>query len=171
MTKNRILNISLFFGLTAGLLCFIYFLIMYFSLDDPLANRRPDLGLNIIMIGAAIWYFRRKNNGYIHFYQGFSVGFLTNLIAALLSGILIFLFLQFVDYKPFETWLANSKQMLIEDRPRSQELMDEKTYQALLKSFDNKSAALIILDELVFKQLAVIAVTLFSMGFRKIKQN
>lgn len=167
--RKEIYRMSLLFGLIAGLACFLFFIVMYFMQDNPLSLRRPDLGINIILAGAAIWYYKRKNGGYLHFYEGFSIGFLTNLIGALLTGILIFLFLQFIDIQPFENWMSESKQMLIDDRERSKDLMNEETYQALLKSFDNKKPSVIILDELFFKQLAIIAISLLSMAMRKIK--
>ena len=166
---NPIVRKSLTFGSIAGGVCFLFFLVMYFLNPNPLALRRPDLGINIIFIGVAIWYYKRENGGYLHFYEGFSLGFLTNIIAALLTGVLIFLFLQYVDVRPFEEWTAWSKNLLLTDRERSKELMNEQTFQQLLKSFEEKSPAVIIGDELIFKQIAIVACTLFSMGMRKIK--
>ena len=107
----------------------------------------------------------------MHFYEGFSVGFLTNLIAALLSGILIFVFLQFIDIHPFTTWMEESKQMLLNDRERSKDIMSEEMFQTLIKSFDGKSPSMIIFDELIYKQIAIVAITVFSMAMRKIKPN
>lgn len=89
---NPIVRKSLIFGSIAGGVCFLFFLVMYFLNPNPLALRRPDLGINIIFIGVAIWYYKRENGGYLHFYEGFSLGFLTNIIAALLTGVLIFYF-------------------------------------------------------------------------------
>ena len=103
---NPIVRKSLIFGSIAGGVCFLFFLVMYFLNPNPLALRRPDLGINIIFIGVVIWYYKRENGGYLHFYEGFSLGFLTNIIAALLTGVLIFLFLQYVDVRPFEEWTA-----------------------------------------------------------------
>jgi uncharacterized membrane protein len=166
---SPIVKKSLIFGSIAGVLCFLFFLVMYSMQPNPLALRRPDLGINIIMIGAAIWYFKRDRGGYLHFYEGFSLGFLTNIIAALFTGVLIFLFLQYVDRVPFQEWMEAGKLLLVQDRERSKDLMNEETYQQLLRSFDQKTPAVIIGDELIFKQLAVIACTLFSMAMRKIK--
>ena len=171
MTKKRIFRTSFIFGGLAGVLCFVFFLIMYLMVDNPLSMRRPDLGLNMIMIGTGIWFFKKESGGYLHFYEGVSVGFLINLFAALLTGILIFLFLHFVDMQPFTTWMAEGKQMLLNDRERSKEIMSEEMFQTMLKSFDNKNLSMIILDELIFKQISIVAITLFTMAMRKIKPN
>ena len=95
MKRQQIFRYSITFGLLAGLGCFLFFVAMYFTKSDPLSLRRPDIGINIILIWAAIWYFKRNNGGYLHFYEGFSIGFLTNIIAALVSGILVYLFIEF----------------------------------------------------------------------------
>ncbi|WP_367914991.1 DUF4199 domain-containing protein [Leadbetterella sp. DM7] len=166
---NRLVKNALIFGTIAGVTCFLFFLVLYGMSDNPLSLRRPDLGINIIFIGSAIWYYKRSNNGYLHFYEGFSIGFLTNILAALITGVLIFLFLQFIDGQPLERWMTESRQMLIADRARSKDLMSEETFQTLLDSFGKKRPSVVIGDELLYKQLAVVAVTLFSMAMRKIK--
>lgn len=171
MNRKIVLRYSVIFGLISGFVSFLFFLAMYFSIENPLNSRRPDIGISIIFIAAAIWYYRRSRGGFLHFYEGFSIGFLTNIISALLTGILLYLFVTIIDGAPFDQWLEGSKQMLINDRERSKELMNEETYQNLLKSFEVRNPSVIIFDELMFKQLAIIAVSLLSMALRKLKPS
>lgn len=165
--KKLIFRFSLIFGSLAGLSCFLFFLAMYFSSDNPLSLRRPDIGFNIIFILVAIWYFKRYRGGYLHFYEGFSVGFLTNIIGALVSGILIYLFIEFVDIKPFTTWLMQGKMLLLKQKDTFGKIMSDESFRRQLLSFDNGKTWQILLDELMFKQLAIVFISLVSMVMRK----
>ncbi len=165
--KNLTLRFSLIFGSLAGLSCFIFFLALYFGFDNPLGLRRPDIGFNIIFILVSIWYFKRYRGGYLHFYEGFSVGFLTNLIAAFISGILIYLFIELIDMKPFTTWIFEGKMLLLKQKDTFGKILNDESYRRQLLSFDNAKPYQIILDELMFKQLSIVAISLASMIMRR----
>ena len=170
MNKRLILNYALTFGILAGLGCFLFFLAMYFTQNNPLNFRRPDIGINIILIWAAIWYYKRYNGGYLHFYEGFSIGFLTNLIAALTSGILVFLFIKIVDPNPFLVWISEAKSFLIKERGTLKNILDDANFRRQLASLSNSKPYQIILDDLMFKQIAIIPISLLSMAMRKINK-
>jgi hypothetical protein len=121
------------------------------------------------MIWAAIWYFKRNNGGYLHFYEAFSVGFLTNIIGALISGVLVYLFIEFIDAKPFNEWMLHGKALLLKDREMFEKMLNEKSYQQSLLSFETQKHSVIITDDLLFKQVAVVAISLFGMAMRKLK--
>lgn len=169
MKRNQILKYSLFFGSIAGFACFLFFWGLYATKTNPLALRRPDIGINIIMIWAAIWYFKRFNGGYLHFYEAFSIGFLTNIIAALVSGVLVYLFIEYVDAKPFVEWMMHGKALLLKDKELFEKMLNEKSYQQSLLSFDTQKHSVIITDDLIFKQIAIVAISLLGMAMRKIK--
>lgn len=165
--KKLIFRFSLIFGGLAGLSCFLFFLAMYWSNSNPLGMRRPDIGFNIIFILVAIWYFKRYRGGYLHFYEGFSVGFLTNVIGALVSGILIYLFLELVDMRPYTVWLMEGKKLLLSQKETFGKIMSDESFREQLLSFDKTRTWQVILDELMFKQLAIIFISLISMVMRK----
>lgn len=165
--KKKIIKLSLFWGIIAGLVCFVFFLLMYAVDDNPLIKKRPDIGINILFIFLAIWIFKRRRNGYLHFYEGFSIGFLTNLIAALFSGVAIYLFLNFYDLQPYLNWNSYSKQFLIEQKEALDSVINEETFKLQLKSFDEIKPYRVILDDLMFKQFAIVAIMLISMALRK----
>jgi hypothetical protein len=157
------------FGSLAGVACFLFFLAMYATKSNPLALRRPDIGINIIMIWASIWYFKRNNGGFLHFYEAFSIGFLTNILAALISGLLVYLFIEFIDNKPFIEWMAHGKALLLKDKELFEKMLNEKSYRQSLLSFDTQKHSVIITDDLIFKQIAIVAISLFGMSMRKLK--
>ncbi|OYU66792.1 MAG: hypothetical protein CFE22_07460 [Cytophagaceae bacterium BCCC1] len=168
MKRKQILNYALIFGSLAGVACFLFFLAMYSTKPNPLALRRPDIGINVIMIWASIWYFKRNNGGYLHFYEAFSIGFLTNIIGALISGILVYLFIEFIDDKPFIDWMIHGKSLLLKDKEMFEKILNEKSYRQSLISFDTQKHSVIITDDLLFKQIAIVAISLFGMSMRKL---
>ena len=169
MNNKAILRYSLFYGSLAAISCLIFFISLYFVNGNPLMFKRPDIGFNIIFIWFAIWNFRRHNGGTLHFYEGFSVGFLTNMIAALITGISIYLYLVFIDIQPLSNWIASSKQVLIDQKATFSIILDERNYQAQLESLSNAKPYQVILDELMFKQFAIIAITLLTMILRRLE--
>jgi Protein of unknown function (DUF4199) len=166
--RNQIFKYSITFGLIAGIACFLFFLAMYSMKSNPLSLRRPDIGINIIMIWAAIWYFKRNNGGFLHFYEGFSIGFLTNIIAALISGVLIFLFVEIVDKQPFITWIIEGKALMLREKETFAKILNDDNFRRGLLSLEKSKPSTIIYDDLMFKQFAIIPISLFSMAMRKL---
>jgi hypothetical protein len=167
--RKIIFRQSLIFGSIIGISCFSFFLAMYFVMPNPMKMKRGDIGINIILIWASIWYFKRFRGGVLHFYEAFSIGFLTNLIGALLTGIFIYIFVKYIDSQPFEVWIAESKSFLISQKKNLEVIIDEKNIQRQLVSLTNAGPSTIITDDLMFKQLAIIPISLMSMAMRKIK--
>lgn len=168
---RKVLKISLFYGLLAGTLYFLFFLLMYFMIDNPLANKTAPLGLQVIIVLFAVWYFKRKNEGYLHFYEGFTIGFTGNLLAALLSGFLIFGFLEIVDATPFQTWISESISFLVSDRASKKEIMSDETFEKMLESLKNSSTSSVIFDRLMASFWAIFPIGLFCMAMRKVKPS
>lgn len=167
--KQKIFKTSLFYGLIAGVLCFVFFIALYFSSSNPLGLRRPDIGFNILFIFLAIFMFRKSNDGVLHFYEGFSIGFLTNLIAATTTGLLIYLFIELIDEQPLKEWMQAGIDFVTREKESlsKSEVLDEENFKLQIASFENAKPYQIFLDEIMFKQLCIIAISLISMALRK----
>ena len=166
---NKIVKFSLIFGLLAGVLYFAFFLMMYAFIDNPLYDKASPLGLQMIIVLFAIWYFKRKQNTYLHFYEGFSIGVLSNFLAALISGVLIWAFLQFIDIRPFDTWISESVNFLMKDRADKKDLMSDETFQNMITSIQNSKPSTLILDRIIASFWLVFPIGLFTMVLRKIR--
>ncbi len=166
--KKIILRQSLIFGLLAGFSCFLFFITMYNLKSNPLNFRRADIGINIILIWAAIWYFKRNRGGYLHFYEAFSIGFLTNLFAAIISGILVYVFIEFYDKTPFNVWIFEGKALMLKEKETFSRILNDETFRKQIISFDSLKTYQIITDELMFKQIAIVPISLISMAMRKL---
>ncbi len=171
MQKRKIFKYSLIFGSLTALACLLFFIANYFINGNPLYLRRPDLGFNLLFIFLGVWFYKRSEGGYLHFYEGFSIGFLTNLIAALIVGICLYFFIQLVDNEPFTKLISTSKAQMLSQKEvfLKAKTFTEESFDAQIKSFDNARPSQLILDELMFKQIAIVAIGIISMALRKIK--
>jgi hypothetical protein len=166
---RKVLNLSLFFGALAGVLYFLFFVLMYFTIPNPLANKMAPLGLQLIIVLFGIWYYKKINETYLHFYEGFTIGFVGNLLAALLSGLLIYGFVELIDMTPFTTWISESVSFLLGDRESKKEIMSDETFERMLESVSNSKTTSIIFDRLMASFWVIFPIGLFSMALRKIK--
>lgn len=157
------------FGLIAGAIYFLFFIMMYFMIDNPLKEKRDPFILQLIIIFYSVWLYKKKQAGYLHFYEGISIGILGNLLAALLSGILLWVFIEWVDIKPFETWITESKVFLIEDRPNKLDVMSDEQFDLLLKSLDKTTPVSIILDRIMYSFWGILFILPYAIVMRKVK--
>ncbi|MES2732178.1 MAG: DUF4199 domain-containing protein [Bacteroidota bacterium] len=114
--KHAILKVAFFFGLVSGGVAFTFFLFLYWKATDPLNNGRllMDCLSGLLFVIAALLYFRKViRGGWLHFWEALSIGFLTNLLSALVSAVLILLFITKVDTSVLPTHLHQLEQMLL----------------------------------------------------------
>lgn len=168
MKRKAIIKQGLLFGGLAGLACILFFIGLYLTVPHPLLKRRPDIGLSAIMIWAGMWYFKRFQGGFLHFYEGISIGFLINIIGALITGLFLYFFVTYIDATVFTDWITQSKAVLIKDKDNFVKIMNEDNFKRQLISLENSKPYNLILDELMFKQLAIIPITLLTLILRKI---
>lgn len=164
---KRYLPYAFLHGGLAALCCILFFVLLYVSSDNPLNERRPDLGFNILFIFTSIYFFRRRNKGVLHFYEGFSVGFLTNMVAILVTGSFMYIFIKFIDFQPFQTWIDSSIAFLNDQKEALSTILNEENFKRQQASLSNSKPYQLFLDELFFKQIAIVAITLTSMALRK----
>lgn len=165
--KKLLLKYTLIYGSLAALSCILFFLGLYYTNPNPLANRRPDIGFNIMFIIVSLYYFKKNRGGYMQFYEGFSVGFLVNIFAALLTGLFLYIFIEFIDYQPFQTWIDEGKKMLISQKETFIKIMNKETFQRQLEGLDKAKTYQLILDDLMFKQFSIVAISLLSIVMRR----
>lgn len=175
IVKNRIIRSALIYGSIAAAICIIVAMLQYYGLHKSPFGRykAPAFGINIIFIVVAVWTYRANNGGVLTFTEGFSVGFMTNLFAALLTALFFFIFVQYIDSQ----WGNNQSIMLWvnENIVGIEKIKDAhiknfglKEYEDLLKQAKEvPSAGFVFLDELGKKQICIIAVTVISIIFRR----
>lgn len=165
--KKLLLRYTLIYGSLTAAVCLLFFVGMYYVSPNPLGVRRPDIGFNILFIFLSIAFFRRQRGGYLHFYEGVSIGFLVNLLGAVLTGIGIYLFVVFYDSTPLTTWTAEGIKEMYNNRETFDKILDKNNFDRTIVSLKNVKPYQLLLDEIMFKQFAVIPITLISMALRR----
>jgi hypothetical protein len=124
------------FGLAAGVLCIVAFLLMFYMGNEPVSMVLIfGYIISPLFIFLGIKHFREVyNQGNLYFGQGMTVGFFVYSIMAMVSAVFIFLFLNF-NPETFETFRAMNLALLDEKKEvliaqLSQESFDD-TYESI----------------------------------------
>jgi hypothetical protein len=98
---NPVYSISIRYGGIASILSILLFLILYYSGQNPLlipAFLDFRILLFPIFLVFSIRDFKENhNNGFLHFWQGFSIGYLIILIIALIMALFLLIFGAWVE--------------------------------------------------------------------------
>ncbi|MFD1140613.1 DUF4199 domain-containing protein [Larkinella insperata] len=168
--NHPLLKLPILFGLVAGVLCFIYFLVLYWLGITPLGNVRvPDFGFQIIMMVSAVWYYRKHiGKGFLHLWEALTICYVVNTVGALLTAWLIYLFINYVDYKVFTQYLADMRQLIVSTKGHLVESLGQAEYLKMLKNVDTITPETLVGDEISKKTvLAVLPVLIISLLFRR----
>jgi hypothetical protein len=168
--NNPLLKLPLLAGLMTGVLCFFYFLALYALGVPALGNIRVlDYGIHIIMIVATVWYYRKNvRHGWLHFWEGLTIGYVLNTVAALVTGWLIYFFITQVDPGVFVEYVTNSKKLLLDGKAQITDQFGPETFQDQWRKVAQMEPEVLITDELTKKTaLAVLPVLIISLIFRK----
>lgn len=166
--NKPLLKIPLLFGLVAGLVCFLFFLIVQ-NLDKfSSTSRLLDVGFFSILIAAACWYYRKNiGKGYMHMWEGISIGYVVWLTGALFCGYLTSLFFYF-----FPNSLLHYKnilrQSLLTNKEEAVKVWGKELYDQKIADIDLLEPSSFIFDEFRFTLLLIVmAVLLIALIFRK----
>ena len=168
--NHPLLKIPFLAGLTAGVLCFVYFLALYALNVPALGNIRVlDFGIHIILMIAAVWYYRKYvGHGMLHLWEGITICYVLNTIAALITGWLIYFFVTQVDPGVFAEYVVNSKKLLLEGKKQLTDQFGPETFTQQWEKVSTMTPAVLLPDEMTKKTaLAVLPVLIISLIFRK----
>ncbi|WP_266364565.1 DUF4199 domain-containing protein [Tellurirhabdus rosea] len=167
---HPLLKWAMISGLITGVLSFGYFLALYALDIMPLGNKRtPDFGINIIMMIATVWYYRRRvGKGLLHLWEGLSICYVLNTVAAIITGWLIYFFVEQIDPSVFTDYLAEIKNLILSRKGQITKEMGAAQYSRVLQDVNKIRPADLITDEVSKKTvLAVLPVLIISLIFRK----
>lgn len=172
--NKPLLKIPLSFGILTGLLAFGYFLALYLIGVSPLGNiRTPDFGIHIIMVCYACWYYRKNyGQGWLHLWEGLTIGYVINMVAAFITGWLIYFFVVYYDPQVFVNYLNDMQNLLTGRKAELVEQIGEEEFRVLLTKVKENEPSTLITDEISKKfMLGIIPILLVSLFFRKQKPN
>lgn len=172
---KKAINYALKYGALAAVICMAVAMIQYYGLEKSPFGRykAPAFGINIIFILVATWSYRANNAGILSFTEGFTVGFLTNLFASIITAFCFYVFVEWIDV-PF----GKNQAILywVDENIRSVERIKlthihnfgQKEYDSLLlQAKIIPTAGQVFIDEIVKKQLCIVGVSIISIIFRR----
>lgn len=170
MLKSRIIRHSLYYGAIAAAICIVVALIQFYGIHkSPFGRYKlPAFGINVLFILIAIWTYRATNRGVLSFTEGFSVGFLTNLFAAIITATFYFLFLLIAGDEAIMLWVKENVEAIMKIKDSHIKNFGLADFNNLLSQAKQiPSAGYVFLDEIAKKQLCIVAVTVISLIFRR----
>lgn len=168
--NHPLLKIPLLAGLATGVLCFFYFLGLYTVGMPALGTIRVlDYGIHIIVLVATVWYYRKNiGQGHLHLWEGLTIGYVLNTVAALVTGWLIYLFVSYVDPAVWVEYVASSKKLVLDGKKQIIDQFGPETFNEQWAKVSTMQPGVLLPDELTKKTaLAVLPVLIISLIFRK----
>ena len=165
-----LLKVSMVFGVITGLLAFIFFLALYLLRLEPLSNIRVlDMGIFIILISGACWYYRKNvGKGLLHLWEALTIGYVVLCVAAIINGWLIYLFVSYVDSSVFTDYISAGLHLLDQDRKTQLSYLTEPEFIKMYKEVQDNKPSIIIKNEIVQKFiLGIIPILVISLIFRR----
>jgi len=138
--KNPFLKAAVLFGVAAGVVCFLYLVILYAFGANPFGRYKyMYLGLYAAFFGGALWFFRFKlNNGMLTTGKALGIGLLLNVTASFVYGVLLYLWMLMPQFNVIERHqlaleeLQKSNIAFIEQQMKtSEEMEDLQAYENL----------------------------------------
>ena len=169
MKIPALLRVPFVFGAAAGALCFAFFVALHLLGVVPVETKRfLDFGFYIIMMAACNWYYRKKiGNGYLHLWQGISIGYLIVIVGSLLTGFLIYVFYS-LNPEAFSAYLDATRALLLSQKIEYAKRLGEAEFQRDVASVATIKPSGLVFNELKNKFfLAIIPILVISLLFRK----
>ena len=165
-----LLKVSLVFGLITGILAFAFFLGLYAIGIVPLGNNKVmDMGIHVIMIAGACWYFRKKvGNGFMHLWEALTIGYVVNTVGAFINGWMIYLFITYIDPAVFTNYLQEMGTLLMSGKDELVKNIGNTEFLKMYASIQAMEPSEVITDEISKKTvMAIIPILIISLIFRK----
>ena len=170
--NKPLLKLPLLFGVIAGVVCFLFFLLVQSLEKFSSTSRALDVGFFTIIIAAATWYYRKKvGQGYLHMWEGISIGYVVWITGALVCGYLSSLYFYFSP-KALTHYQGILRQSLLVNKAEAIKVWGNESFQQKLADIDKLEPSSFIFDEFRFTlMLVVMPILLISLVLRKQHPN
>ena len=139
MHSPPVLKTALNYGALSGVGSFLVFLALYFMNLNPLgpASWMGAWVPLLFMVLATRHYRHYENGGFLRYWQGFRIGFLTASSGALLFGALAWLFVTLVDITVLERFKQESLEALELTEGMLKSMMGDSAFEQSVESINN----------------------------------
>jgi hypothetical protein len=163
MFKNGYVKLSLVTGVVGALLVLLYFFVFFWLGKSPLLRMSSyDMAIVCICMAIAMGYYRdRWQSGKLHFWEAIVIGLITNLVATLLSTLVIYVFIAFMEPQVLTGHIADLKNLMIQTRQQVEEGFGKEAYTNTLNRISDTTAGNVAVDIFIKKFLVCLLATGF----------
>jgi hypothetical protein len=136
MVKTSVIS-----GVLGGLVFLPYYYFLYVTGNSPLGFLSiSDIWIPALTILLALYFYRRNQpGGELHLWEGLIIGFIANTILAVMSGVSIYYFLEYIDTdgQMFRAYIDDETRKWILSKDEHIKRIGENAYQSILKDLGN----------------------------------
>ncbi len=173
MESPPILKTALNFGALSGVGSFVVFLILYALDKNPLgpASWAGAWIPVLFMVLATRYYRNHENRGYISYWQGFRLGFLTASSGALLFGALSWLFVTVIDNSILDAFKQESLEALELTEGMMKSMIGESAFEQSVENINNMTMNDVATSDVFNKMLGGLLVAFITAAFLRREPN
>lgn len=151
--QSPYLVVPLKYGSVGGVLSILLIFILPWFGENPLirGNLFSFFFVPIFVFFSIKEFKKYYNGGYLHFWQGMSIGFLTYTVLALLSAIFIWIYLETLNPEVLQEYITDRIQLMTGSKANLVERLGEATFEQSLKSVQLTTAFDMALDDFIRK--------------------
>jgi len=167
MNQPPVFKTAMNFGAMSGLSCFAMFLILYFTGSNPLGQISwVGVWIPIVFIVLGSRHYRNhEGQGYISYWQGFRVGFLTASCGAFLFALLVWTFATVIDANIIERFKEESLLYLEQTEKLSRSVFGSSIYDASVENIEKITTESIAAQEFWNKTFGGLIVSFITAAF------
>ncbi len=167
MNQPPVLKTALNFGAMSGLASFAMFLLLYYTGFNPLGQISwVGVWIPVVFIVLGTKHYRdHEGLGYISYWQGFRVGFLTASCGAFLFALMVWSFATVIDAQIVERFKQESLMYLEQTEQLSKSMFGEAIYDASVENIEKITTGTISAQEFWDKTFGGLIISLITAAF------
>jgi len=170
MFKKYFFDLSLKIGLAGAIGQCLYFFVFYL-MDTPPCDKTYlfDFWIPSIFIALILKFYRDKlNNGALRFWQGLTLGIQVLLWCCVLSSIVLFVYVGFIDTSFFEQCIDNFLTYNLSMKEEFIEQVGAKSYDIATEEIKNITVLSLVIQKFILNFFSnLITIIFFSVLFRR----
>lgn len=158
--QNPYLLVPFKYGAVGGVFAVALFMVLLFSGENPLLSTPVDFLVNLVILLIFVVFGIKEfknvyHGGYLHFWQGMSIGVFTVTLIAIISSLFILLYLNGVAPELLDSYKSSMEALINSNKEAFLEQYGEDVYRKTLADNSEVRPIDLALDEFLKKKVFV----------------